>query len=124
MKTVQERLTALGELYEKRNKLYGNNYMEFGAILSAMFPFGLELETEEEFNRFSIFVQAFAKFTRYAKAIKSGGHADSLDDISVYCQMMREYDELAEKLRPVHVNWGYKSQRELELGDVNEMRGG
>jgi hypothetical protein len=92
-KSVPDRLQALGDLYRERNKLYGNNYKEFGAIMAGMFPEGLTLTTVEDFNRFTIFVQAFAKFTRYAKAIKTGGHADSLDDISVYCQMMREYDD-------------------------------
>ena len=125
MKTVPQRLSELGEMYKERNKKYGSNYLEFGAIMKAMFPMGLRLETEEEFNRFTIFVQAFAKFTRYAKTIKSGGHADSLDDISVYCQMMREYDDAMKGFssKPP-VDWGPKSQVELETSAIREMRGG
>jgi hypothetical protein len=130
MKTVPDRLEELGKLYRHRNAIYGNNYMEFGAIMKAMFPNGLQLKSEEDFNRFTIFVQVFAKFTRYAKSINSGGHADSLDDISVYCQMIREYDEYVKQIKPtphedfskaIHVDWGYKSQTELEF---SEMRGG
>lgn len=126
MKTVPERLSDLGELYKERNSVYKNNYLEFGPIMHAMFPDGLKLETDEEFNRIGIFVQIVAKIARYAKAIKERGQQDSLDDISIYCQMLREYNDIKEKeSRAVHVDWGYKSQRELELGeDKRELRGG
>jgi len=92
-KTVPERLADLGALYQERNALYQDNYKRFGDILSNLFPQGLTLKTPEEFNRFALFFQILHKQTRYAHAIASGGHADSLDDIAVYAQMLQEYDE-------------------------------
>jgi hypothetical protein len=59
-----------------------------------MFPEGLTLKTEEEFNRFAIFLQIIHKNSRYANSMLSGGHADSLDDITVYAQMLREFDSI------------------------------
>lgn len=93
VKTVPERLKALGALYADRNAQYKDNYKRFGAILLAIFPDGLILKTEEDFNRFSLFLQIVHKITRYAPSIGSGGHPDSLDDTAVYAQMLSEYDD-------------------------------
>lgn len=59
-----------------------------------MFPRGLSLNTAEDFNRFALFVQLMHKLTRYAQALKTGGHRDSLDDLSVYAQMLAAVDEM------------------------------
>jgi len=88
---VPERLAALGQLFEERNKLYGDNYKNFGKVMIGLFPKGVNLATEEEFNRFCLFVQIVHKVSRYAQAMRDG-HADSLDDLSVYAQMLQEYD--------------------------------
>jgi len=92
-KSVPERLADLGKLYQSRNKTYDNDYMKFGVVMKAIFPNGLELHTAEEFNRYAIYMMAVAKLTRYANNFKNGGHADSLDDGSVYLQMLREFDD-------------------------------
>lgn len=92
MKTVPEALTDLGALYKERNKLYGNNYKNIGKAFTAMFPKGVKLNTESDFNRFAIFVQVMAKITRYGEMFAREGHADSLDDITVYSQMLQELD--------------------------------
>ena len=93
-KSVPQALRDLGELYEERNKMYKNNYLNFGKQLVALFPDGLTLRTEEEFNRFALFMQLVHKLSRYAHSLLNGGHDDSLDDTSVYAQMLREYDGL------------------------------
>lgn len=90
---VPERLSALGALYEERNKLYKDNYKHFGKVLKGMFPNGLTLNTEEEFNRFAIFIQLVHKNTRLAQGIASGVHQDSCDDLAVYAQMLAEYGD-------------------------------
>jgi hypothetical protein len=90
---VPDRLANLGNLFRERNKLYKDNYKHFGKILMGLFPNGLELNTEEDFNRFAIFVQLAHKLSRYSNAMPSKGHADSCDDISVYSQMLAEYDD-------------------------------
>jgi hypothetical protein len=91
-KTVPEMLVALGDLYQKRNKLYKNNYKHFGKVMLGMFPDGLILKTEADFNRLAIFVQIASKMTRYGQQFADGGHTDSLDDVAVYSQMLQEYD--------------------------------
>lgn len=91
--SVPDRLKLLGELFLKRNKTYGAAYKFFGKTLLGMFPDGLSLKTEEDFNRFALFVLLTGKLTRYARVFSEGGHPDSLDDTSVYAQMLSEYDE-------------------------------
>jgi hypothetical protein len=92
-KTVPERLKKLGKLYEERNKVYGNPFADFGYVLYYMFGGRLVLETPEEFGRFSLFMAHWGKMSRYSAAIKSGGHADSMDDLAVYAQILREFDD-------------------------------
>lgn len=94
--TVPDRLTQLGQIYEKRNKVYADNYYHFGTILKGLFPNGITLETEEEHNRYAIFMQLVHKLSRYSNTIKTGGHKDSLNDFAVYSQMLSEFDEFAE----------------------------
>lgn len=63
--------------------------------MKGIFPNGLMLVSEEDFNRFCIFVQVVSKATRYGQNMANRkGHKDSLDDMSVYAAMLREYDQL------------------------------
>jgi hypothetical protein len=94
--TVPDRLNQLGKIFKKRGEVYDDNYHHFGTVLSGLFPNGLHLQTEEEHNRYALFLQLVHKLSRYANTIKTGGHQDSLDDICVYSQMLAEFDELAE----------------------------
>ncbi len=95
---IVESLRASADLFEQRNAIYGDNFVHFGKTMKGIFPKGLTLETEEEFNRFCIFVQVVSKATRYGQTFKKGGHRDSLDDTSVYAMMLAEYDaEIKEK---------------------------
>lgn len=92
MTFVPEQLHKLAELYEQRNALYGDNYKRFGSIMTVLFPEGLTLQSADDWNRIGIFVQKMAKVTRYAANFRNGGHVDSLDDLSVYAQMLQELD--------------------------------
>ena len=92
MNTI-ENLSRIAEIYKERNALYGDNYKHFGRTLIGMFPQGLALNTEEEFNRFALFLNILHKLTRYARSINSAGHGDSLDDMAVYAMMLRETDD-------------------------------
>lgn len=98
--SVPDRLASLGAIYRDRNKVYGDNYKFFGRTMKGIFPRGLTLETEDDFNRFGVFVQIVAKATRYGQAFASG-HKDSLDDTSVYAQMLAELDdEMSDRKKP------------------------
>lgn len=95
---VTKQLRKAAEIYEERNALYGDNYKHFGEAVVGIFPRGVTLETVDDFNRFSIFMQMIAKATRYAQMFTRGGHIDSLDDLSVYSQMLQELDhEISER---------------------------
>ena len=91
--SVPEKLRALAKIHDERGGLYGDNYKYGGMILLGLFPEGLHLETEEEFNRFHLLVYMAGKLSRYARMLKRGGHRDSLDDLAVYSQLLAEYDE-------------------------------
>jgi hypothetical protein len=90
-----ERLTQLGSLFRERDVTYGSCYHDHGAIMMALFPpHGITLTDEWEFKRYAIFMTLASKMARYAKNFFKGGHADSLNDIAVYSQMLAEVDEL------------------------------
>jgi hypothetical protein len=91
---VANQLEQKAILFEERSKVYGANYKHFGQIMKGMFPDGLVLQTEEEFNRIGLLVMLMSKFSRYANNFKKGGHRDSLDDIAVYSMMTAECDEM------------------------------
>lgn len=93
IKSVPARLASLGKLFSERNAIYSNDYKHYGEVLMGMFPDGLQLNTPEEFGRMYLFIHMLSKINRYAATLKSGGHADSLDDLAVYAQMQAELDE-------------------------------
>lgn len=84
-------LREAAELYEQRNKLYGDNYKKFG---HAFWPFlqNIQLKGPKDLNRLGILVQILAKVSRYCENFNEGGHDDSLQDITVYSAMLRELD--------------------------------
>lgn len=114
-KSVPQALTALGSLYNERNNFYKDNYIHFGKTLLGMFPRGITLTTADEFNRFALFVQIMHKQSRYAQAMLSGGHPDSLDDVAVYAQMLQEFDGLTRDA---------KLKETLDANDAGGKNGG
>jgi hypothetical protein len=90
--SVSQRLRKLADLYEERNAVYGDDYKRHGDIMTALFPDGLTLNTAMDFNRYGIFKELVTKLSRYAAQWKQGGHFDSLNDKSVYAQMLQELD--------------------------------
>lgn len=97
VKTVPNMLRQSAETYEERNKIYGNNYKNFGKVMIGLFPKGVKVETVDDWNRMGVFVQMMSKLTRYAENFTKGGHDDSLLDLSVYSSMLRELDMEAKK---------------------------
>ena len=92
MLTVPDMLRQSAQTYEELNKLYGDNYKRFGPDMALLFPNGIELISEDDHNRFGVFVQIVSKLTRYAENFRVGGHDDSLLDMTVYATMLRELD--------------------------------
>ena len=91
--TVPEILKSAAQTYEQRSKVYGDNYKQFGVVMSAMFPRGLQVDSVEAFNRLGVFVQCLSKLTRYSQQFELGGHGDSAHDLCVYAAMLEELTE-------------------------------
>jgi hypothetical protein len=85
-------LEAGASTFRERNAVYGDNYLQWGAICAAMFPDGITIPASDEqaFNRLGVFVQCLHKLTRYASTFNAGGHQDSAHDLMVYAAMLEE----------------------------------
>jgi len=91
-KNAADFLVEIADIYRERKPLYGDNYKHVGKIMQGLFPAGLSLETEEDWNRLHLVFHLVSKLTRYSQNIKRGGHQDSLDDLAVYAMLSRECD--------------------------------
>lgn len=100
-KFVPEQLRKAAEIYEQRNKLYGDNYKYFGEVVHSLFPEGISVRAGETkksyYNRIGVLIQIISKLARYCQNFDSGGHDDSLDDIVVYAMMLKELDQVVEE---------------------------
>ncbi len=94
---VAKSLRELGKIYDERSAVYGDNYLHFGKVMVGVFPHGITLVTEADHCRYSVFSTSLVKHTRYGQMFEKGGHDDSLDDASVYLQMLKEIDTLVRK---------------------------
>lgn len=98
VKTVPQALADLGRIHDERGKDYGEDYLHIGEVLMGMFPDGLHLKTSVDFNRFALLLYCVTKTGRYAQCLAQGkGHEDSLDDLSVYAQLLQRFDAIVEK---------------------------
>jgi hypothetical protein len=92
MKTADEFLSEAAATFKSRNAVYGNNYLNVGAAMAALFPEGVSLKTADDHNRFHIFMLGIVKLSRYANNWDAGGHADSMHDNTVYSAMLESID--------------------------------
>lgn len=91
---VVDMLLESARTFDERNREYGDSYKEYGKLLFSLFPGGVILKTESDFNRWGVFNMILAKIQRYSLNFLKGGHDDSLRDLSVYSAMQRELDNL------------------------------
>ena len=96
IRTVDERLSAAAALFKERNASYGSNYTQFGKIMCALEPAGIVVDpgTEDLWGRLMLVSHLVTKLSRYTQNLTRGGHADSLEDLSVYSQMLAEWDDM------------------------------
>lgn len=90
MSNAGDILKIAAETFRQRNALYGDNYHQFGVVMTAIFPDGVQPKSVEEWNRLGVLVQCVSKLTRYAQQWCSGGHRDSAHDLCVYAAMLEE----------------------------------
>jgi hypothetical protein len=89
-----ERLRNLARLRDERKALYGDNYIRAGYAMAFMLG-KVELRTPRDYIRIGLLVQEFSKLSRYSVQWEKG-HGDSLDDLSVYAQILQEVDAMTE----------------------------
>ena len=94
--TVDAALKKLADLYLDRNQTYGDSYKKFGKLMLALQGFvpggSFPTDTEDDWNRLGILLMVASKLSRYCSSYLDDGHPDSLDDTSVYAQMLSEID--------------------------------
>lgn len=84
--TTDEILLDMAKTFKERNAMYKDNYKMVGTVMVAMFPGGVCLETEADFNRWHLFELLVVKLTRF---VNSGlVHEDSIHDIAIYAAMI------------------------------------
>jgi hypothetical protein len=75
-------------IWAERERYYGSAYLKAGKIMSAYFPDGLTLKTEEDFGRFVHFLLCSVKLNRYSQNFEEGGHLDSAEDLINYAAIL------------------------------------
>lgn len=93
MRAAYDFLREAAETNRTKAEEYGDNYKQIGRVLAALFPSGITLETEDDFNRFHLLLLKLVKTSRYVMNWEKGGHEDSLLDDVVYGGMLLEIDE-------------------------------
>ena len=78
--------------FKARNKDYGDNYLNHGRVMMALFPKGVNLKTIEDYNRFGIINMLVAKLTRYCQGWPKS-HQDSIHDLGVYAFILESLDD-------------------------------
>lgn len=86
-------LASAAQTFKQRAEVYGDNYKRFGIVIDALFPDGIKIDVEEQYNRYGLLVQIVSKLTRYCENFNKGGHDDSLNDLAVYAAMLRSLDK-------------------------------
>lgn len=95
---ASECIEAALKTFKERAKVYGDSYTKHGEVMFSLFPNGIELLDEEDFNRFGILNMQVSKLVRYVNSWNER-HIDSSHDLGVYCFMQEEFDRAWHKKR-------------------------
>ncbi len=111
--TLSEAIT----LFLQRNEAYGDNYKKSGAIMEILFPFGVALSTEADYNALHLFEIIMLKLTRFTNS--GFKHRDSLRDMIVYAAILD--NELA--AHDIEFGFGDEEEEEgaAEPGEENDI---
>ncbi len=90
---VNAALLKAAEIFDSRNATYQDGFNKTGKIMSAFFPNGVTLNTEDDFVRFATLQMCVGKLNRYTTAFSSGGHQDSVDDLICYAAILSHLTE-------------------------------
>lgn len=115
-------LQSGADTFRERHNVYGDNYLTVGRVMTAFFPDGLPLKTEDDHNRFHIFMLMVVKMTRYVENWRRGGHDDSLLDNAVYAAMLASIDQGINNRISDHQKWDDQSHKALERALADDAK--
>ena len=58
-------LEEMADTFRERNKVYGDNWKVVGEVMTSLFPNGVVLKTEEDYNIWHPFELLVVKITRF-----------------------------------------------------------
>ncbi len=85
-------LNELIVIREDRNSIYSDLHKRKGDVLVALFGYIPTPETIEDLNRLGLLNVMINKLLRYCENFDNGGHEDSIADLCIYSQMLKELD--------------------------------
>jgi hypothetical protein len=92
-KKVPDLMQEALDTYKERNAVYGDTYKRHGHVMKELFHNGVNLSSIDDQNRYAIITMIVSKLCRYSNNFNTGGHSDSMHDISVYSFMLSELDQ-------------------------------
>jgi hypothetical protein len=92
---VPKMLADMTETFIARNSTYGDNYILLGKVMTALFPEGITLKTEDDFIRYHWIDWTMGKLTRWIRA--GMNHDDSIKDAAVYLAMLAAWSKAHER---------------------------
>ena len=95
---ASECMKAALKTFEERASVYGDSYTRHGEVMAALFPDGVHLSTQDDYNRFGILNMQVSKLIRYTQSWNDR-HIDSSHDMGVYCFMQEELDRAFHELK-------------------------
>lgn len=93
-------LEDMARTFRERNAVYGNNCELVGRVMTALFPAGVTLKTEDDFLRWHLLELMIVKITRFA--ISGLTHIDSCHDTAVYGAMLEAV--ITPETLPIKIN--------------------
>lgn len=94
-KNAADILAEMADTYRERNKVYGDNYKRVGDVMVALFPDGVNIKTDDQFNVWHLFELMIVKLTRFANSGLT--HVDSIHDAAVYAAMVQSLIDREQK---------------------------
>lgn len=81
-------------LYKERNAYYGDSFSRWGPVFTALFPDGVRVRTDDDWNRLTCLGHVIDKLVRYTTDFHRP-HQDSIRDLGVYAHILEGLDAAA-----------------------------
>jgi hypothetical protein len=91
-KAISGNLEQALKTFNQRGAAYGPSYLQYGEVISSLFPEGINLQSTDDINRFGLMSMIISKLTRYCNQWDEP-HKDSIHDLGVYAFMLEGVDD-------------------------------